>query len=716
MRGMLAFLARSSRAVGREQITALLWEDRADTQARASLRQMLYELAACGNPVVRDRDKLELDSTRIATDIRVALDDPVVLGSLLTRTGAIFAADTDGISEAFDEWLAFERPKVLDELISAASRLTDRSVAIGDAAAAQQLATAAEVLDPTDERLAIAGMKADRAARDAAAARRRFDRLAFALKTTLGIQPSADARLLAHHNPNMIADAADPAADSVTPLSPRAPATRWKGMAVAVGMTIVAGIAVFAGARLATPIVQGVAHGRPEAQRLYSKATALSRLRTRPAYAQANYLLRQAVRVDPTFAPAWARLGIVLWMPWRWQAIDDPEAKERLRAEAVAAARQAIALDPKLADGYAAMGLILRDRGDAPAWIEKAGLLAPNDAEILLWLGLSREENSGNLRGALQAYQRAAEIAPGWDRAASALAALQGRLGQGDAAFATVDRFAEAKGDRVDVSRIRARLHAQQGRIAEAWHDNVEILRLQPSNAGDTIIALGRIATELSDTALLSRLEALDADIRPVVAIQADPAFTAMRWQLDSKRWWQGDLAGARATYLVASGKSAKLVQLFDDNFGNVDRYFASCPCDLLAVSPPLALALRKTGREAEARSLIERTGKIVMNVIWQAGDRDSTTFLVRARIEALRGNADAAVVLLDQAVAHGWRWQYADYGTEPASDPVFAQLHGRADFAALVDRYRALIADQTAAIRIALPKEWPIIENSARR
>ena len=716
MRGLLAFLARSSGAVGREQISALLWEDRADTQARASLRQMLYELTACGNPVVRDRDKLALNRARIVTDIGVALLDPGALSSILTRTGATFAVDIDGISEAFDEWLAMERSKVLDELILAASRLTDRCVAIGDAAAAQQLATTAEILDPTDERLAIAGMKADWAAGDAAAARRRLDRLSLALEKTLGILPSADARLLAHNNTLVVSKKPHPTDDSAMPLMPRAPVTGRSAMAIAAGLTILAGIGAFALDRSASPGVQDIARGRPEAQRLYEDAKALSRLRTRPALARASYLLRRAVRVDPTFAPAWARLSIALWIPSGWQALDDPEAKERLRAEAVAAARRAIALDPKLADGYAAMGLILRDRGDAPAWIEKAGLLAPNDAEILLWLGLSREENSGDLRGALQSYQRAAEIAPGWDRAASALAALQGRLGQVDAAFATVDRFAEAKGNPVDVLRIRARLHAQQGRIAEAWKDNVEVLRLQPLNPGDTMIALGRIAAQLSDSALLSRLEALNANIRPVVAVQADPAFTAMRWQMDSQRWWQGDLAGARATYLVASGKSAELVQLFDHSFGNADRYFEKCPCDLLAVSPPLALALRKVGREAEARSIIERAGKIVINVLWQAGDRDSTTFLVRARIEALHGNADAAVVLLDQAVAHGWRLQYPDYGTDPASDPLFTKLHGRADFEALVDRYRALIADQTAEIRIALPKAWPIIENSARQ
>jgi len=52
-KAVLAYLARSPRmSRSREEIMALLWSDRAEAQARASLRQRLVEwppLASCGH-------------------------------------------------------------------------------------------------------------------------------------------------------------------------------------------------------------------------------------------------------------------------------------------------------------------------------------------------------------------------------------------------------------------------------------------------------------------------------------------------------------------------------------------------------------------------------------------------------------------------------------------------------------------------------------------
>ena len=66
--------------------------------------------------------------------------------------------------------------------------------------------------------------------------------------------------------------------------------------------------------------------------------------------------LRQAVKLDPEFAPAWAKLanGIVGNAVW-WGAIVSPQAA----AEARGAAEQAIRLGPNLADAHFAMSRLL---------------------------------------------------------------------------------------------------------------------------------------------------------------------------------------------------------------------------------------------------------------------------------------------------------------------------------------------------------------------
>ena len=153
VRALLACLALSPEVSWpRERLMALLWSDRAEEQARASLRQALTELRqALGepSPLRTDQDTVILDAAAIAVDAiefpRLAkagkLDDAAALyrGPLLDGHGV-----RDG---AFEDWLLVERTRLHDIAVDVLDRLAASQT--GDAAigTAQRLLQ----LDPARE-------------------------------------------------------------------------------------------------------------------------------------------------------------------------------------------------------------------------------------------------------------------------------------------------------------------------------------------------------------------------------------------------------------------------------------------------------------------------------------------------------------------------------------------------------------------------------------
>src|SRR5215470_8510626 len=128
-RALLAYLAvPAGRSHTRDKLTGLLWSDRADQQARNSLRQALTELGRIladidPSPLVKGRDTLALDpeavvvdavlferlaASRDADDLRRAAD--LYAGDLLEGFGLRDAA--------FEDWLRHERQRYRDMMIT----------------------------------------------------------------------------------------------------------------------------------------------------------------------------------------------------------------------------------------------------------------------------------------------------------------------------------------------------------------------------------------------------------------------------------------------------------------------------------------------------------------------------------------------------------------------------------------------------------------------
>ncbi len=131
-RALLAYLAlHPGKPVRRERLAGLLWGDRGEEQARASLRQAIAELkpvtAADPPLVVLSREALVLDPAQFDRDIdaiarAVAGADASALAVLRPDDDELLFADLDDVDEGFDAWLAIERTRQADALAALLAR------------------------------------------------------------------------------------------------------------------------------------------------------------------------------------------------------------------------------------------------------------------------------------------------------------------------------------------------------------------------------------------------------------------------------------------------------------------------------------------------------------------------------------------------------------------------------------------------------------------
>lgn len=145
--------------------------------------------------------------------------------------------------------------------------------------------------------------------------------------------------------------------------------------------------------------LRGVAHARAEYDLSESDK------------AEAIRNLREAVRLDPSFAEAWSWLARQLSLTYFRQHIRNPATLVAARE----AARRAYELQPGSAEANLAKGYLLyygeKNYDEATRWLQKARELAPSDAEIYGALGLI-SRRMGKWRESADHFQRAVELSP----------------------------------------------------------------------------------------------------------------------------------------------------------------------------------------------------------------------------------------------------------------------------------------------------------------
>ena len=197
-RALLACLAVAPGTVWpREKLMALLWSDRSDEQARASLRQALAELRrALGiTPVIRaEQDAIILDADVLSVDVvafeRLAKEGRWDEAAALYRGPLL---DAHGVrDDAFETWVRLER-----------NRLHDLAMSVFDRLAAAQSGEAAILtvqrqlqFEPTREASHRLLMNLYAAAGERAHALRQFEHCREILRHELQVGPDAETERL----------------------------------------------------------------------------------------------------------------------------------------------------------------------------------------------------------------------------------------------------------------------------------------------------------------------------------------------------------------------------------------------------------------------------------------------------------------------------------------------------------------------------------------
>jgi TolB-like protein/DNA-binding SARP family transcriptional activator len=199
---LFAYLAaHPGEAVTREKLSALLWSDRGEEQARASLRQCLYELKPLlEGRVSSDAKRLTLQAGTAEWDLdRTAARDAAGDGDALLQwlgTDGVLLDGLDGLDACFDDWLRIERARRENMLRSLVLASAARGLEHGEVERVRELCTRFARRDPADEQVAALGLRADALAGDQAALRRRFKQLEAGLRDEADATPAAETRAL----------------------------------------------------------------------------------------------------------------------------------------------------------------------------------------------------------------------------------------------------------------------------------------------------------------------------------------------------------------------------------------------------------------------------------------------------------------------------------------------------------------------------------------
>lgn len=204
-RQLLAYLAmQGGRPQSREKLASLLWADRAEEQARDSLRQSLTTLRRAFrgvglDPITSDRSHASLDRATVTTDVATFSEGCIGAAPSAVLAGLYrgpFLEGLDASTPEFERWVTQERQRLAtmaEQLVCTASISVLTS---GDTEAALQLGRRLLEEDPTLEPVYRATMRLYRTRGDRVTALKVYATCRDTLRDELGVEPDHETERL----------------------------------------------------------------------------------------------------------------------------------------------------------------------------------------------------------------------------------------------------------------------------------------------------------------------------------------------------------------------------------------------------------------------------------------------------------------------------------------------------------------------------------------
>ena len=418
----------------------------------------------------------------------------------------------------------------------------------------------------------------------------------------------------------------------------------------------------------------------PEVYALYSEARSLIRQRGSTNIEVAAVKLREAVRLDPNYAPAWASLSTTARI-----ARDAPPDENSDRVDAVANARRAIDLAPNLAEAHAALalaegeGLISSQRH-----LERALAIDPDNAEAWNWLGNSfaKQRRRGQ---AIDAWERSLAVDPYFVSPLINVLAMRFDSGEAEAATALLKRLAAKRQDSNFLVFARAQLALFRGdysaavALARSGAPSDSMGRHRRMLLGHTLMCLGypeaagRLWKRPPLYAALIRGERLPPD--DIEGRNIGPR----------EFWMTVDFPNIASRVMLNRGRPDLVVAKYRRGFRDrADFLAAATSADTLdSAGQLLAVALRRVGDEKEASAILAVIERQLRRQLADA-PRSSTTKWELARTRAQQGDRAEALALLGAVDRAQWLPDGERQPIDIARDPALRPLVGAPHFEAL--------------------------------
>jgi DNA-binding SARP family transcriptional activator/TolB-like protein len=431
----------------------------------------------------------------------------------------------------------------------------------------------------------------------------------------------------------------------------------------------------------------------PEVYALYSEARELISSREWPNMRRAESLLRDAIKADPNYAPAWSELGLAMVFNER-VAIADSHA----RAEGAAAVKRALALAPNFAPAHANLALIEGDNSrEAEAPLRRAVELDPSYSEAWNWLGNSLI-SQGRYREAMAAYERAIAIDPLLYPAVMNLSVIADELQD----KATIDRLFSAvrrAGPSAELlTSLKAEEFYQHGDFSEALKLLAD--RGRSENGRPKVFLWGNWFESLTAIGyydVLHRITGCPDWYAPLVSGKTLPPTNFEGKPVTPGEFFTSEFFSAPAARaMIRFERPADLTRLYRAAYRDADEFISMT--DRRNLLPELAAdvgtALAATGAEEESAYLLSATSSLLE----QRGTH-RTTLGRLAMIRAAQGQRSDALKLLDAALSKGWFPDGRSVALDLAQEPAFRDLRGDPRFELLRKRILDHVARERAEL-----------------
>jgi len=456
------------------------------------------------------------------------------------------------------------------------------------------------------------------------------------------------------------------------------------------------------------------------------------------SYRQAVVHFENVLRIDPTFTQALVQLADAKLGLLSTGASDDM----RLIDEAEQLARQTLEHDPDSGAAYRVLGMVSRWRGQwqqSEDLILKALELSPSDSVATVALGAIHVVH-GDLAAAGLAFERALRIDPYGVQAMMKYAWLKERIGEVDAARATLERAIELHPANPNLPWMLGKI--QVGELGDLAGGLENFLRSAALDAEDyeiaAYVAMTYLTLEMPDDARpwvdraltnepgAATSYAVNATYLQLAGQKRDATAAATKAIRDSNyrllfhELLTENLIVIAAHNLLEEGRIDYAIELLEGMLStmtgvygpgrNVDIEGTVFSMNKFSDSwlASLAFAYQERGDTEKASELLDNVADYLLTrKAERKGTPHNSLFLAEARMLALQGQSDAALDMLEGAVAHklifGWQ-------VHVAGDYVFRDLQSNPRFLSIIDqleaetgRQRAIVLGETALTAVRL-------------